>query len=457
MIDVERIIEKGIKRAEELGATEVEILVIEDSTVDILATRKGIESIRRGTVLTADVRVAVGKKVTVQGAVISSENEVLDLVEKTVSIAKVVPEDPNWVSLPKNYGYTQVYDIVDDKVKVGDIEFLSSVINEALSLPSQVDRRAFANEVSVEAGVARKWLGNSYTSKAVVYEKTSFNFYINVKAVEEGYESSFYKFYSAPTLREFDLESLAKDATSVAIATIKAKPVETGKYIAVFTPYVFAAILRTLLVPAVRADQVQKNRSPLAKKLFTKVLSENLTIIDDGAAPNMAGSAPFDDEGVPTKRKTVIDKGVLITYLYDTYTAYIDGQESTGNAVRFGLGSPPMPSATNIIVIPGTRAVEDIIKDAKEVIVIYRTIGEWLSNPVNGNLGATVTNAIYYKNGEPVQAVKGITISGNIYSLFNEELVAVSREVELVGSMLVPHICVKDIAVAGEKQAGSFS
>lgn len=451
MMDLERSIEKGIKRAEELGASEVEILVVEDSTVDILATRKGIESIRKGTVLTADVRVSVGKRVTVQGAVISSENDILSLVEKSVSIARVVPEDPNWVSLPKSYGYTQVYDIVDDKVKVGDIEFLTSIVNEALRTPNQVDKRAFASEVSVEAGVVRKWIGNSYTGKPISYEKTSFGFYINVKAVEDDHESSFYKFYSAPTLREFDLEGLAKDATSVAVATLKAKPIETGRYTTVFTPYVFAAILRALLVPAVRADQVQKNRSPLAKKLYSKVLSENLTIIDDGAAPNMMGSAPFDDEGVQTKRKTVIDKGVLLTYLYDTYTAYIDGQESTGNAVRFGLGSPPTPSATNLIVIPGFRPMEEIVKEVKEVLVVYRTIGEWLSNPVNGNLGATVTNAIYYRNGEPVQAVKGVTISGNIYSLFNEELVAISREVELVGNMLAPHVCVKNIAVAGEK------
>jgi PmbA protein len=451
MIDIDRLIGKALKRAEELGASEVELHVVEEKSVSIYVTSKGIEGIKKGTIVTADVRVSIGKKVTVQGCVVSSEYDVLNLVEKAVSIARVVPEDPNWVSLPRNCGYTTTFDLVDDKVKVFDIDMLTSIVKEALRLPPQVDRRASANEVVVDTGVIRKWIANNYSVNPVSYEKTLFSFVVEVKASEEGFESSYYRYYNAPTLKEFDLEAMVRDAVNIAVATLKAKPIETGRYNVVFMPTVFAAILRALLVPAIRADRVQKNRSPLARKLFTKVLSENITVIDDGSAPNMIGSAPFDDEGVPTKRKTVIDKGVLLTYLYDTYTAYIDNQESTGNAIRPGLGSPPIPSATNIIVIPGTKSVEDIIKDVRDALVVYATIGEWLSNPVNGNLGATVTNAIYYRNGEPIQPVKGVAISGNIYRLLNEDFEELSKEVELAGNMLVPAVCVRNVAIAGEK------
>ncbi|MEM1916291.1 MAG: metallopeptidase TldD-related protein, partial [Ignisphaera sp.] len=254
----------------------------------------------------------------------------------------------------------------------------------------------------------------------------------------------------APTLREFDMNELIKNAVEVAVLTIRSKPIDTGSYNVIFMPQVLASILRTLIAPALRADQVQKNRSPLIKKLFSQVLSEEITIIDDGVAPNMIRSAPFDDEGVAMKRKTVVDKGVLLTYLYDTYTAYIDNQESTGNAVRHGLASPPVPDITNIILLPGTSSIENIVNDLKEAIVVYATIGEWLSNPVNGNLGATVVNAVYFKNGTPLHGVKGVTISGNIYNLLDRDLVAVSRDIELVGNMLVPAICSKNVAIAGK-------
>ncbi|MEM4553923.1 MAG: TldD/PmbA family protein [Ignisphaera sp.] len=449
MIDVERIIEKGIRKAEELGATEVEIYVVDEYSTALSTTMKGFEGIRRGSTLTADVRVAIGKKVTVQGAIISTENDLDNLIEKAISIAKIVPEDPQWVSLPRDYGYTHVCDIVDERIRDMDETSSIELLRRAIELPKEIDVRAYTTLAEVELSYIRKWIGNSY-EKPLSYDKTSFYFAIDVKAVENGYESSYHSYYLAPTLREFDMNELIKNAVEVAVLTIRSKPIDTGSYNVIFMPQVLASILRTLIAPALRADQVQKNRSPLIKKLFSQVLSEEITIIDDGVAPNMIRSAPFDDEGVAMKRKTVVDKGVLLTYLYDTYTAYIDNQESTGNAVRHGLASPPVPDITNIILLPGTSSIENIVNDLKEAIVVYATIGEWLSNPVNGNLGATVVNAVYFKNGTPLHGVKGVTISGNIYNLLDRDLVAVSRDIELVGNMLVPAICSKNVAIAGK-------
>lgn len=450
MIDIDKAIERGIKKAHQLGASEIEIYVVEEDTALANATQKGLEGIRRGITVSADVRVAIGKRVTVQGAIISSEEDLFNLIEKAMAIVKSVPEDINWVTLPRSYSFTPTYDIVDDRVRSCDIEFFTQLIDEVSNMPKELDKRAYASYIVIETSLIRKWISNSYVSTPASYEKTSFLFSLTVNAVENGYESSYHGYYLAPTLKEFDLKTLTEKTTSIAISTLRSRPIETGKYNVVFTPPVFASIIQILLVPAVRADQVQRNRSPLAKKLFSKVLSEDITMIDDGAAPNMIRSAPFDDEGVQTKRKTVIDKGVLMTYLYDTYTAYIDNQESTGNAIRPGIGLPPIPNATNIIIIPGLQSIDTIIRDVGDALVIYATIGEWLSNPVNGNLGATVTNAIYYKNGEPVQGVKGVTISGNIYNLLGENLIAISREVELVGNTLTPSVCVKEAIVAGK-------
>lgn len=449
MIDIDRVVEKGIKKAHELGASEVEVYVVEERSTSIIATHRGLEGINTGSTVALDVRVAIGKRVSTQGSIVSSEDDVINLIEKTVSAAKALPEDPNWVTLPRTYGYTPTYDIVDDNVKVNDLSLFTQLVDEALRTPRELDRRAFTSRAEVTASFLRKWVKNSYFNETVSYEKTSFYIGITVKAVEDGFESSHSGFYLAPTTKELNLRSLIEKTTTIAIKTLKSKSVETGVYNVIFTPAVLASIVNALLVPAIRADQVQKNRSPLAKKLFSKVVSEDITIVDDGAAPNMIRSAPFDDEGVPTRRKTVIDRGVLMTYLYDTYTAYIDNQESTGNALRLGLGVPPTPNATNIIIIPGTQPLDAIIRDVRDVIVIYETIGEWLSNPVNGNLGATVTSAIYYKNGEPVQGVKGVTISGNIYSLLSKDFIAIAREVELIGNMLTPSICVGNVTIAG--------
>ncbi|MEM1736318.1 MAG: DNA gyrase modulator, partial [Ignisphaera sp.] len=160
MIDVERIIEKGIRKAEELGATEVEIYVVDEYSTALSTTMKGFEGIRRGSTLTADVRVAIGKKVTVQGAIISTENDLDNLIEKAISIAKIVPEDPQWVSLPRDYGYTHVCDIVDERIRYMDETSSIELLRRAIELPKEIDVRVYTTLAEVELSYIRKWIGN---------------------------------------------------------------------------------------------------------------------------------------------------------------------------------------------------------------------------------------------------------------------------------------------------------
>lgn len=450
MIDVERTIEKYIDKAHSLGASEVEIHIVERETSSVTMLRRDLDSIKHEHVYTVDVRVAVGKKVAVQGAIISNEGDVEEVLERTLSIAKAAPEDLNWVTLPRSYGYTQVWDIVDKKIEEFGVDLLINIVNELSHISEEFSRKASIDSIHSRSVFMRKWIGNSYESRPFSYEKTELYLSIVVKTTDIGAENTYAKHYAAPTLKELSLESLVRDAVEIAVLTSRPKPVETGIYNVVFAPHVFASILNALIVPAIRADQVQKNRSPLSKRLFDSVLSDDITIIDDGAAPNMINSAPFDDEGVATKRKTVFDNGVLMTYLYDTYTAYIDNQESTGNAVRLGLGVAPTPNALNIIVVPGTEHVESIIKDSRDVIVVY-DVDERFSNPVNGRLVATITNAVYFRNGEPVHGIKGAIMSGDVYRLLSKDYVALSREVDLVLNMLLPYVCVRNVTIASDK------
>jgi len=101
-------------------------------------------------------------------------------------------------------------------------------------------------------------------------------------------------------------------------------------------------------------------------------------------------------------------------------------------------------------VLPGTESIDSISRDIKKGIIIYNTIGEWLSNPVNGYLNATITNGIYIENGEEKHAVKGIVISGNIYEMLGRNLITISKEYEHIGSILAPSTLVEKISVAGK-------
>ncbi|HDI02368.1 MAG TPA: TldD/PmbA family protein, partial [Ignisphaera sp.] len=292
-------------------------------------------------------------------------------------------------------------------------------------------------------------IGNTH-SESVRDEHTYFGVFVNVKAVSNGEESGFYDFFYAPTTRGFDIDTFVSRATSIAVKSLYAKAIETGRYEVLLMPKVFGSILQAVLVPAICADWIQKKRSPLIGKLGEQVLSESISIVDDGAAPNLVGSRAFDDEGIQMQRKVVFDKGVLENYLYDNYTALIENRESTGNAYRRSATSSPIPWITNLIVIPGNQSIDDMINQIKRGIVVYATIGEWLSNPVNGLINATITNGFYVENGEIRYGVKGVVLSGNLYELLREKLVSLSKEVEGALRVYAPAILLRDVVVAGK-------
>lgn len=446
-MDIVNIVERGLKKACLLGASEAEVFVVKESSTSILGTVKGLENIECGESISVSIRLAIGKRITIQTGVLSREEDIDKMVEDAIKIVRVVPEDKDWVSLPKSLAKTPVYDVIDGRIKEPNLDVFVDFVKRGLEQPKEIDRRVYTTMARAGLSYITKAIGNTNYSP-ILSEKTLFSYIVMVKAVGDGEETGYYNYYTAPTLNEFRLDRVVEDAVRIAIVTLKARAIGTGSYQILFTPRVFATILTSLIVPAVRADTVIKNRSPLKGKLYSEVLSEKLTIIDDGGAPNMPASSEFDDEGVATARKTVFDRGVLVTYLYDTYTANIDGKNSTGNARR--TSSLVYPDATNTIVLPGTESIESIARDIKRGVVVYGTIGEWLSNPVSGYLNATVTNGVYIENGEEKHAVKGMVISGNIYVLLGKEIIAVSKEYEHIGNAITPSILVDRVSVAGK-------
>ncbi len=446
---IESIVERGVKTGTRLGASEVEVYAIRRREVDITGTNRGIERISSGEQVDVGVRVAVGKRVTVQGGMVSRVEDIDPIVETAVKIARVLPEDPQWVSLPKRLGRSRVEETVDRRIKEPDLEYFVEVVRLLLRRPSEIDRRAFASAASARLATVERAIGNSY-GELQAEEGTWIGVFVSVKATEAGEESGYYESYSALTLARLDPDAMASRATEVAVKTLGARRMATGTYEVVLVPRIFATVLSSLIVPAICADSVQKGRSPLKGKVDTKVLSENLTIVDDGTYPGLMGTRSFDDEGVPTGRKTVFDRGLLRGFLYDTYTALVEGKSSTGNAFRRAPYSTPAPWVSNLLVEPGKGSLDDLVRDLRRGLVVYATIGEWLSNPVSGLLNATVTNGIYVENGEEKHPVKGVVLSGNVYEALGSMELRVSGTTESFDRFVVPAVYIPKIVLAGE-------
>ncbi|MEM1650296.1 MAG: TldD/PmbA family protein [Sulfolobales archaeon] len=446
---IENIVERGIKVATKLGVGEVEVYAIRRIGTDIVGTTRGIERLSSGERIDVGVRVVIGKKVSVQGGMISRAEDLDSIVETAVKIARTLPEDPLWVSLPKGLGKSHVEETLDPKIVEPNTDYFIDVVQLLLKRSSEIDRRAFTSSASVHLSTVERAIGNSY-GEIQRENSTEFSVFVSVKATEAGEESGYYEAYVAPTLARFNPDEIVGKATEVAVKTLGARRVNTGDYELVFIPKVFAGVIQSLIVPAVCADSVQKGRSPLKDKIGRQVLSENLTIVDDGTYPGLMGTRSFDDEGVPTKRKVVFDRGVLNGFLYDTYTALVEGKSSTGNAFRNVPYSTPTPWISNLLVEPGSGDLSDLVKDVKKGVVVYATIGEWLSNPVSGLLNATITNGMYIESGEERFPVKGVVLSGNVYEVLKPVEVRVSGSLERFGRFSLPAIYIPRITLAGK-------
>src|SRR4029077_7787933 len=128
----------------------------------------------------------------------------------------------------------------------------------------------------------------------------------------------------------------------------------------VFDPFVAAEMLE-LLSGALRADQVQKGRSFLARHVGASIGASCLKIVDDGRLPRGLGSSAYDAEGLPSQTTVLVRDGVLQGFLYDSKAARRGKMASTGNAGRSSYKGLPEPQATNFFIRAGTASPETIM------------------------------------------------------------------------------------------------
>jgi PmbA protein len=196
----------------------------------------------------------------------------------------------------------------------------------------------------------------------------------------------------------------------------------------------------------VNGDSVYRGASFLAGKLGEKIAGENVTVIDDGTLPGGFGTSPFDGEGVPTRRTVVIERGVLKSYLLNTYTAKKLGMQTTGNASR-GLAGTPGIGAGNYFLQAGEKSPQQIISSISEGLYVTELLGFGV-NLVTGDYSRGASG-LWISGGELAYPVEEITIAGNLKQMF-ENISEIGSDLEFRGSVAAPTVRIDGLTVGGE-------
>ena len=158
------------------------------------------------------------------------------------------------------------------------------------------------------------------------------------------------------------------------------------------------------------------------------------------------GSRPFDGEGLPIKRKIIVEKGRLQTYLLDSYSGKKLGMASTGNASR-SVGEPPGVAPTNFFFAPGSHTPEEIIKTVKQGFYVTELIGFGV-NMVTGDYSRGAAG-LWIEDGELTRPVEEVTIAGNLKEMF-QNIEMIGDVLELRGRIAAPTVKIAQMTVAGD-------
>ncbi|HEV7989044.1 MAG TPA: metalloprotease TldD [Candidatus Binataceae bacterium] len=201
-------------------------------------------------------------------------------------------------------------------------------------------------------------------------------------------------------------------AARQAIVNLDAVDAPAGEMMVVLGPGWPGILLHEAIGHGLEGDFNRKRTSAFSGRIGERVASEFCTVVDDGTIPNRRGSLNIDDEGTPTSRTVLIEKGILRGYLQDRLNARLMKMEPTGNGRRESFAHSPMPRMTNTFMLPGESTPEEIISSVRNGLYAVN-FGGGQVDITNGKFVFSASEAYLIEDGKVTRPVKGATLIGN--------------------------------------------
>lgn len=213
-------------------------------------------------------------------------------------------------------------------------------------------------------------------------------------------------------LTEIPPEEVARRAISRALTTLRARRAPAGTMPVVLSSEAGGTMIHEAIGHGLEADLAGEGLSVYSGKLGQQVASPAITVIDDGSIRGLRGSMGCDDEGSPTQRSVLVDKGVLTGFMTDLLSARKYGLPLTGNARRESYRHRPVPRMTNTMIQPGPLDPDEVVKKAARGIFVKK-MGGGQVNTVTGDFVFNISEGYLIENGSVGEPVRGATLIGN--------------------------------------------
>ena len=259
-------------------------------------------------------------------------------------------------------------------------------------------------------------------------------------------------FWIGKDIDDFDLDKFLEKFKENLIGKMGARSCKPGSYKAVLKCEAFQQFFMVFFSNFL-ATPMQRGLSLLADKEGETIASPVFTVTEEPMYEKALTKIPFDDEGVLTTAKAIIDKGVFATALYDLRSAYKAGKTSTGNGFRGGSAVSEMP--TNLVVEPGDKSFDELLEEAGEGIILTDLSGLHAGvNPISGDF-SLLCEGYLIENGKKGRPVEQITVAGNFYEVI-KSIISVGNDIINLpsgeGEFFTPSVLVSSLAISGEDE-----
>ena len=433
--------------AKRSGATEADVVIADGENLSVQVRLGAVDRLTKAREKRLGLRVFVGKRSACTSTSDFSAGSLQQLVAQTCALAKAVVEDPvSGLAAADQMAKEQPdLDLYDDTKLDTDRQIELAKRAEAAAM-SEDERITNSEGADFDSSSGRIVLGNSHGFIGE-YRSSSFSLAVSPIATDpqtgamqrDGWYAMQRKFSKLE-----EPEAVGIEAARRTVRRLGARKVGTKRVPIVFDQEMAGSLLGNLC-SALSGYSLYKMASFLTGQLGKPLAPDYITVYDDGRMVGGLGSRPFDGDGLPTRKNTIVENGVLKSYLLDTYSGKKLGLPSTGNASR-SVGESPSVGPTNFYLVPGTKTVQDIIGTVKDGLYVTELIGFGI-NMVTGDYSRGA-GGFWIENGELVYPVEEITIAGNLQQMF--------KDIEIVGSDLVfrgritsPTLKIAEMMVAG--------
>jgi PmbA protein len=434
-----------VVRAARAGADAADAVFAADASLDVAVRLGKLEDVGRSESEGLGLRVFVGKRSASVSTSDLSDDALAGLVERAVAMAREAPED-EWAGLAPAerlmHGGAPMLDLDDGGTP--DPESLRD-----LALAAEASARSVPGVTNSEGGGASAgrsvWALATSTGFAGGYGSSGYSVSASVLATGKGgaMERDYAHHFTRRRDRLDDAGTIGRRAGERAVARVDPGRVASGAMPVVFDPRVGASLLGHL-AGAIAGQAITRRTSFLLDALGIRIFADGVCVCDDPHRPHGLRSRPFDGEGLPVSPTTIVEGGVLQTWLLDSASARQLQLEPTGHAARGGGGAPGV-STSNLYMAAGAVPVETLIGEIPRGVYVTELIGQGV-NGVTGDYSRGAAGFLI-EDGVVTTPVAEFTVAGDLKDMFAH--LTPANDLEFRYATNVPTLRVDGMTVAG--------